>query len=198
VLPSRAQLDAFLGSSAVTADFETYSIQPDKFVGIGAPLDSQRIVNGQGPGLVPPGVAIAERTELQWYGTTVFGGNSKRLGFSSGSPYTITFNPPIVAFGVDLLSLPNHGDTVNIEVYSGPGRIGSFDSPLVDDPQRPTFVGFRSPSFLKISSVFISTFEGGPILDNLTFGRVPEPTTAMITAVGVAMLHSLRRRRKCI
>jgi len=197
-LTTRAQLEAILGSTAVTEDFESYAISPNAFDGFSSPLDSTTAIRGQGPGLVIPGFRVrTEVGELQWYGTTVFGGNSKRLSFSSGQYMFVHFTRPVTAFGVDLLSLEGYSGRALIELFApGPGDklIGSFDSEVVNNAQTPTFVGYAEPAGIGIFT--ISTFVGGPTLDNLTFQGVPEPGGMALVLTPVAGLSMAFRRKR--
>jgi hypothetical protein len=183
-LNSRAELEAVLGDSAVTETFETFQVPPNPLgmAGFFGPLTSNSIVRGQGPGLVKPGISFQVPSELQWYDTTAFGGNSKRLSFSSGDAYNISFDPPVHAFGIDFTAIPMTSGSSSLYVYDTTGdTVGRFEYGTVNDPQTPTFVGFAHPD--GIGGIGILTFGGGPILDNFTFGRVPEPSGISIAAL---------------
>jgi hypothetical protein len=195
VVPTRAQLNALLGGGGKTENFEKFSVPDNNFIEFSSPLDSTSIKNGQGPGLVVPGIRFAINPGgLQVYGTHVFGGNSQRLSFSATSAYLNTFNPPVTAFGLDLLALQGFSGSPQIAIYDAAHSfLGSFPVGTVGDPIMPTFFGFQHAG--GISEFDITVFGGGPILDNVTFGNaVPEPATFPL--ILVTTLASLAARRR--
>jgi hypothetical protein len=198
IVPSREALIALLGDKVVTETYEANSVAADTFAEFDGPLDSTSTPNGQGPGIVEPGIRFnVFPGSLQIYGETVFGGNSQRLSFSATSVYHITLDPPVTAFGLDMLSLPGYSGEPSISVYD-PNDIflGSFPVGVVNHPQNPTFFGFQNAG--GISRFDITVFTGGPILDNVTFERiVPEPDTILLfTAASFALLVGARRSRE--
>ena len=87
IVPDRATLDGILGGSAVTEDFESFSVAFGSADSLDvASLDAFTIANGQGPGLVQPGATYWDpsATQLQWNGDTYFGLESQTL-LSNGS-----------------------------------------------------------------------------------------------------------------
>jgi hypothetical protein len=192
-LSSRAELNNVLGPFAVHEDFETYEIAPYTFEGFSSPLNANTIARGQGPGLVKQGIQFANQNELQWYGTTVFGGNSKRLSYSSGSQWDVLFTPPVTAFGVDLLSLETLSGITSISIINSADQVvEQFHSGNINSPRDPTFVGYAYPAGIR--RITLGTYVGGPVFDNFTFGRVPEPSS--FTAASAALLALLTRRRQ--
>lgn len=195
VLSSRSDLSDLLGNAAVTEGFELFSLPPESFREFAGSLDASTTLLGQGPGLVVPGVrfSVYPIGQLQWYGTTLFGGDSQRLSFSLTIQYRIEFSPPVSAFGIDLGALPGHNNKSQFSVYNRQQMlVGMFDSADIDDPIDTTFAGF---AFLPgISKVEFSAFAGGPIIDNVTFGRVPEPTSAALLLACAMFARRIRHR----
>ena len=196
-LDSRSQLDAILGTASVTENFEAFEVPTNNELGyfnFFGPLTSNSVIQGQGPGLVVSGISIRTNSQLQWYNTAALGGNSKRLGFTSGQAYLIDFSTPVSAFGFDFTAVPTTSGSSSMYVYDTKGdTVGQFQYALVNNPLVPTFAGFSHPD--GISGVEIFTFQGGPILDNFTFGRVPEPSALILATVGSVIVLSSRRRK---
>jgi hypothetical protein len=193
-LNTRAELDAALGPTAVSADFETYQIAPLVAEGADGPLTSSTVFRGQGPGLVPPGISIDHVSNLQWIGVGFREATSQRLGFSSLSPWTISFTPPTKAFGAELFASPGRVGVPSVEIFDGNDQlIASFFTDVVASPTDPVFFGYVHD--LGIGRVQLGSFVGGPSLDNLTFARVPEPSAASAALVAAVVGLAVRRRR---
>lgn len=196
VVPTRVELAQLLGPAAVTEDFQSFAVPASEFREFEGSLDSAAVKLGQGPGLVEPGIRfnVYPIGQLQWYGTQVFGGDSQRLSFSLTDAYGIDFSPPVRGAGLDLTSLEMLSGTANVRVFDNQGsQIAHFASSPIASPTEGTFVGYFHAD--GISRIEITTFEGGPILDDLIFAPVAEPTAGTL-ALGLAgVVQRVARRR---
>jgi hypothetical protein len=184
LVADRLTLDLILGASAVTENFEGIALPPSGQLDLGPVLNSSTVHLGHGPGLVIPGVTFRTPTDTQIYSPAFSGGDSQRLGYSSGSPFRFQFSPPARAVGIDLFVLRENGGNPPVEVYDVNGvKLLQSHVGMVTSQTQPTFFGFESTA--GIGEVLIGTFIGGPSFDNVTFGAAPEPS-AILLGVGFA------------
>ena len=197
LIADRATLDALLGPTAVTEDFERFQIGFGDAVNLDvATLDSSTIANGQGPGLVVPGVRFVSSSQLQWNGPGWFGQPSKDLLSNSGdSTLLVDFTAATSAFGLELLSFTGFPDTAMVTIYASDDAtvLATFSG----IPVAGEFFGFTDPGGIG-GARLTGVFPWSPIIDNLEFGRVtavPEPSSLLMTTGGILGLALLRRRR---
>ena len=190
LIANRASLTALLGTAGHTEDFERFNVPAnnafilrDSSGNMIPNLDSTSIANGQGPGLVLPGITIGTAggfQGLQWNGAGYFGQPSKDL-ISMVPGITITFDHPVTAFGLDLL-------TFSGELSSG-AAIGIFDrtvgiergefwgisvpSAPPDQQVSPVFFGYYDPAGFNFITIGNTLQLHSIIIDNVTFGGVP-------------------------
>jgi hypothetical protein len=67
LIEDRVALEAILAEDAKTEDFESISLPPNGLLQLGPALNSETIHNGNGPGLVIPGVTFLTQTDTQIY-----------------------------------------------------------------------------------------------------------------------------------
>lgn len=192
----RATVLSILGATAKTEDFENIALPPSGLLQLGSALNSNTVHLGNGPGLVIPGVTYRTPTDTQIYSPAFSGGDSQRLGFSSGSPFTFQFAPPARAVGIDLFILNGNGDNPFVTVFDSHGQqLAGFNMNFINSKTVPTFFGFENSS--GIGEINIGTFIGGPNFDNVTFGAVvPEPASAPLLVIAFAALVLPKRTRK--
>jgi hypothetical protein len=219
-LTNRAQLDSVLGSFAVTENFEKFNVANGNAAPLtdaqGNPiqtLDSTTVANGQGPGLVIPGVTFSTTgfQALQWNGADYFGQPSKNLQAES-KPIRVTFDTRTLAFGLDMTVFQGFPDTANVTIFSADNTTvlatGVFNVPDTTDTNGhviPVFLGYQDESGRGIGSVLIDNVQQtwSINIDNVEFGLggppiIPEPasTTLLGTAVVGISLYAIRRRRQ--
>jgi hypothetical protein len=207
---SRAALQALLGGPGTLEDFEAFSIASGSAVVTGvALLNSTTIVNGQGPGLVVPGVDFTFGTGLlQWDGAGYFGSPSKEIlsGAPAGQPISIDWTAsPVRAFGIDLRAFTGFGATATMLIF-GPDHttlIGTLPGVGLPDSGVPLFVGWEDAGGIgKVSFTQLGQ-PWSPIIDNLEFGgtaSVPEPTALTLLGIGLAGMagYGWRRRKQAV
>lgn len=196
-LTSRADLMTLLGTSAVTDDFEGYSIADGGVVNTQLSyMDNTTVVNGNGPGLIHPGATYSSiRGPFTWIGAGYKGIPSRSIVVWNVGPVApakalgaqdiklffavlVQFANPVVAFGADLLRFDVVG-IVTVEIYDV--FQNQIDELFIDIPDIgvPSFAGYSYPD--GIGAVVIKNTKIGttysPTIDNLTYGfGAPVPT----------------------
>jgi hypothetical protein len=202
IVLTRPALQVILGGPGTLEDFESYNIGVGNAVVLNTSvLNNATIANGQGPGLVIPGVTFTDGSNLQWDGAGYYGSPSKEI-LGNGQPLAINFSAPTIAFGVDLREFLGYPDVARVDVYAPDDTtlIGSIPGIVQSGTGVPVFAGWEDAG--GIGRVVISgvNYNWTPIIDNLEFGRstsgVPELSSALVWAMmtvgGVAV--AWRRR----
>lgn len=196
---TRAQLNTILGGGGTTDNFETYTGLGSGAVNLGIThLDSTTVVNGQGPGLVNSGASYDSvgNNGLQWNGAGYFGQTSQDF-LSNNQTLKITYSGFVQAMGVDLSTFAGYGDTFTITVYNAAGaQLGQVQIVDSGTSGMSEFFGWQSSG--GIASVTFSDAVHGwsPIIDNHTYGAVPEPASMLALALGAVGLVARRRKNR--
>ena len=199
VIADRATLDALLGASEVTENFEAFSIAPggSTFLGITS-LNAGTTTLGQGPGLVVPGVQFGSPTNLQWNGAGYFGQPSKDiLGYN---PLAINFAIPTNAFGLDLLAFKGYPETATVTIYGADdiSEIAKISGIGLPSSASPIFFGYSDNSGIGKVLLEQQPDRWSPIIDNLSFGTptpIPEPATMLLLGSGLIGLGVYWRKK---
>jgi hypothetical protein len=201
VIADRTTLNSILGASAVTADFEGFSVASGNATNVSGvtQLDNGTLVNGQGPALVPAGVTIIfpGGGNLQWNGAGYYSAPSREILTNVNNAIEIQFTTAAKAFGVDLRAFAGYTETVTATVYAADKTtVLSTNSSLSPSSSGTAlFYGYQSVSGIG-KVVFSQTPNNwSPIIDNLTFAAIPEPATVSLLAGGLLLLAGHRRRR---
>lgn len=200
VIPDRTTLNSIVGASGKTVDFETFSIGSGGATSAGvAVLDFNTIASGQGPNLVLAGVTFSVPAgNIQWDGINYYSSPSREiLGNASNSTLTITFTNPTKAFGLDLRAFNGLGATASATVYGSDNTTVLSTIPGINLPSSgaPVFFGYQSASGIGKVVLTQNNYGWSPIIDNLTFVPIPEPSVAQLLTGGLALLVLIRRRR---
>lgn len=198
VVPDRTTLNTLLGASAVTEGFENYSVTSGSAVELGADLNSTTVVNGQGPGLVLPGLDFAApASNIQLDGANYYSAPSNEI-LSNATTLTIGFSSPQHAFGLDLRDFSGFSLTGSVTVYATDNTTVLDTYTGIGVTGTPTFFGYENSA--GIGSVSLTSGSGwSPIIDNVEFGSVaatPEPSTMVMLLAGLGALVAARKRRK--
>jgi hypothetical protein len=192
-IADRATLQAMLGINAKTETFENISLPPNGLLQLGDNLNSSSVHLGYGPGLVIPGVSFRNRSDVQIYSSTFSGGTSKYVGYSSGD-FWIEFSPPVLAIGMDVYSFAGYSGSTHVNIVDPNDiTVGDFVVSGISGATVPKFLGFENAG--RISKVLFSTFTGGPILDNVTFG-IPVPEPASVCLISAAVVSAILCRNR--
>lgn len=200
IVPDRSTLDSILaGYGPLTENFEAINLPPD--VGqVGPPVLSSNIsYYGFGSGLVVPGVTFSSiGGVLQWNSEGYFGQPSKDIN-SSSTTLQINFTAPTPAFGLDLLVFAGFGDDANVSVYGADDAtlLASFSGISLSDPSSPVFFGYQDASGIGMVQIQGTDHSWSPLIDNLTFAVVPEPSATALLALAFSLAAmGVRQRMK--
>lgn len=198
VIANRATLNALLLSST-TDDFEPYS------VGVGgadvmnsSTLDSTSIINGQGPGLVNPGARYSEPggLNLQWNGDTYFGLTTKTiLANGATGAFRIDYAGATQAMGLDAENFSGFGYTGSMEIWNGGTLVDTLNFNMSGNSGEFKFLGYQNNAGITHVIISSPTYSWSPIIDDHTYGVVPEPATMIALGAGLAAFAARRRRK---
>ena len=159
--------------------FEAFNIANGTAIRVDCPvLDSSAICNGQGPGLVLPGVSYVFTTSGQWDGAGYFGSTSKEI-LSSDSPFTINFTPAVTIFGVNLRAYTGYPATATVTVY-GPDDttvIGTLSNVYLGSAGVALRVGWQNSTGIGKVVLAQTGQLFSPIIDDLEFGAATATLT---------------------
>ena len=198
VILSRADLVNALGGAAATEDFESWNgtvLTPGGW----SSLDSSTIVEGQGPGIVNDGLRFTninsnrELNELQLDRRSEYGITSGAL-LAEGGTLVINFLGPVTHAGLDFFQFRGWQDTATVRVYGSDDTSMIYDSSGLAAPNAPssTFFAYTDAAGIGRITIQSTSYGWSPLIDDLTYGVVPEPATLSLLALGGLAL--LRRR----
>ena len=194
VIPDRATLNALLVSST-TDDFETFNIADGTATGLDVfSLDSTTIANGQGPGLVNPGATYIDSNSdrLQWNGHTYFELNTKTIIVPGD--FLITYQSVPQAMGIDAKPFEGFPFSGAMEIYDGATLLHTINFNMAGTAGEIKFLGYQNAAGITHVVLKDLTDPFSPIIDDHTYGLVPEP--ASLTVLGLGALALLRRRKR--
>lgn len=202
VISTRSDLTTQLGVNAITEDFESWSgivLSPSGF----ATLNSSTIVNEQGPGIVNSGLLFSninsnrDWNELQLDRRTEYGISSGAL-LAEGGTLVMDFSSPLSHFGLDLFQFAGFSDSATVRVYASDDISLLYSGGFLSAPDAPTgtFFGYSDASGIGRVTLRSTSQVWSPLIDNLTYGTVPEPSSfAVFAPFGFALAALTKRRR---
>ena len=212
LVADRSTLAGILGASAYTETFEEYSVTAGSATGsvIGV-LDNTTVANGQGPGLVGPGISFSAANPgtgeyAQWDAAGYYGAPSTELLFGNSGTNTntlnINFSQPQAAFGLDVRDFSGFTANLTISVYSTGGTLLYTSPTPYALTGTPIFVGYQSTTGIgSVSLTDTGTYDTWtPIIDNVEFTPIPEPSTVALFVMGLGVIggYGVRRRLRRI
>lgn len=195
LVADRPTLNGLLGSSGYTETFGGFTLTPGTAMSFGGvnSFDFTSIVDSQGPNLVQQGVTYSGTT-LQWNAPGYYNAVSNEILFNGGS-ITLTFATPTPAFGVDVRDFSGYSNSMTVTIYA-PNDVtvlNSFSGINITDPA--IFFGYQDPG-----GIGMVTFTNGggwsPIITNLTFTPIPEPSSVALIACGLVMMLAVSMQRR--
>lgn len=184
VISSRFILAAQLGQAAVIEDFESYIFPDEAAIRVGVMVDEDSIIEGQGPGLVKPGVRfIAPDAEfatwrgLQWDRQFSYGLTSAAM--VTDGLLVADFTVPVTHVGFDMFWF-NIGTPLTtpstVQIYATDDTTLLYSTNIFE-PFAPDFHFFGYSDTRGIGKIVLFRDEApfisvSPIIDNLIFGYV--------------------------
>jgi hypothetical protein len=202
VVADRTTLNSILGASAVTADFEGFSIATGGAVDVSGvtQLDNGTLVNGQGPALVPAGVTFLfpGGGNLQWNDNGYYSAPSREILTNVNNAIEIQFTNATKAFGIDLRAFSGYTETITATVYGADKTTVLSTIPNLSPSSAGTalFFGYQSASGIGKVTFSQTPNNWSPIIDNLTFAPIPELPPHVLLGGGLVIV-AMARRRTC-
>jgi hypothetical protein len=196
----RVTLQSLLGGPGALENFELFNpgITGASVLDC-ALLTSASTCQGQGPGLVQPGLTFSGAGSLQWNDAAYYGAPSREL-LSNGAALNIDFASPVTAAGFDLRAFAGYAATASIEIYASDDttQIGSIPTIVLANDGFPVFAGWQDAAGIGRIVVSQPQYGWSPMIDNLEYRAAatatPEPASAAPLGAGIA-LAAWRRRR---
>lgn len=200
VVIDRNALNLILGGLAVAENFEAYQVatgNAELFSGVNTftalTTLTQSPTNIQGPGLVTSGVTFSG-TNLQWNAVNYYGAPSDEILFN-GNTLTVDFATPTVAFGVDLRDFVGFSASAVVTVFAANNTTVLYTTTL-NLIGVPVFFGFQDAGGIGRVTFMNQSQSWSPIIDNLAFSAIPEPSVVVLLGLGLAAgLLALGRTR---
>ena len=192
VVASRVALQGIMGGPGTLETFNGFSIRNGDSLEISCnPLSSTATCNGQGPGLIVPGIEISQATyRVIWNGTGYFAATTSRTirGFSAalGGQLDISFAQSQRAVGFDLAAVAFFPDVGTVSFF-GPDQttlLGTISAITLPASGAFSFAGWADAGGIGRVTLAGSAYNWSPLLDNLEFAAVsvPEPTSLALLA----------------
>ncbi len=200
-IASRTALQTLLGGGGTIEDFEAFSFPSlSSYILTCTTLTSASVCNGQGPGLVQPGLTFSAPDELQWNDAGYVGAASREI-LANSTIFVIDFATAPAAVGVDLRAYTGYGDTAQMDVYGADDStlLGSITGIVLSTSGIPVFAGWQDAGGIGKFVLTPTIQEWSPIIDNLEYGaiaEVPEPASAALLGLGLAVLALRRPKRR--
>jgi hypothetical protein len=177
--PAICQTRGSAGGPLTIEDFQTFNVANGTAMVLDCPvLDSTAICNNQGPGLVVEGVGFTFNESGQWDGAGYYGAPSKEI-LSNTSPLTISFEPAVTIFDVNMRAYTGYPATATVTVY-GPDDttvIGTLSNVYLGSAGVALRVGWQDDTGIgKVVLAQTGQFFS-PIIDDLEFGAATATLT---------------------
>lgn len=187
----RTTLNGILGGSAYTETFSGYPLSSGSALYFPAitTLNSTTLINSYGPGLVGPGVTFSDPADpgagLQWDNTGYFTAASPEVLFNQGHSITITFAVPTIAFGADVRDF--NSNTMTATIFGADHTTVLATLSGINLSSNSVFLGYQASG--GIGQVTLTeTGSWSPLVSNLTFAAVPEPSPGLLLGSGTLFL----------
>lgn len=199
VVIDRVTLNAILGGLAVSENFEAFQIAAGgatalnvNTLGVSTLVTFNSVI--QGPGLVAPGVTFSG-SNLQWNAQNYYAAPSREILFN-GPSITLDFATPTSAFGVDVRNFSGYGSTMSVTVFAANGTTVLYTATGLALGGTPIFFGYQNTGGIGRVTFTAAGSSWSPILDNLTFSAIPEPSVTALMLAGLGVITLAWRRRR--
>jgi hypothetical protein len=209
-ITSASELATFLGAPGIIYSFSGFSV-PDatSFAVDCTEVTLTSICDGQGPGLVPQGLAFTFGSGGgQWDGLGYDGSTSEEIlsGSSPSTLLTISFITPANGFALDLRAFPGYPATAMVTVFALDDTtvIGTISGINLPSTGASVFEGWDDSSGIGKVELTQTGEDWSPIVDFLEYGIkrtstegvVPEPGPLVCVGLGLAAIAIRRLRRR--
>ena len=194
---SRGALQGLIGGPGTVEDFEAYAVSAGGadalFCNTGNTLHAGSICNGQGPGLVNANLVLSAPQSLQWDGAGYYGAPSKE--FVAFQPLTVDFVSAVGAFGLDLRAFVGFPADATMSVFAADDvtLLGIVSGIVLGTNGVPVFAGWEDAAGIGRFALTQTNHSWSPLVDNIEWGQVPEPTSLALVLLGL-IGFALRRR----
>lgn len=204
LIADRVSLQAQLGVAAVNEDFESWTSDIINESSLQV-LDADTVVAGNGPGIVNPGLRfenidihrdssylqLDRRGQYNIPSGSLLGGNGGLL---------IDFLSPVSHAGFDFFQFSGYADSATVRVFAADDVTEIYVTPLtLDAPDAPasTFFGYADPGGIGSIQIESTGQNWSPLIDDLTYGNIPEPGSACLLGLGSLVIGCGKRGRRC-
>ena len=97
--------------------------------------------------------------------------------------------------GLDAKDYAGYGYAGKMDVYNGASLLGTINFNLAGNAGESDFLGWQNAGGITRVVVSSPTYGWSPIIDDHTYGVIPEPTTPSLLALGLLALVHRRRAR---
>ena len=172
-VPNRATLQTLIGGIGTLESFEAYNVPNGGAEGLITPtVTSTTVVNGQGPGLVVPGIILScSSGQQQWNGNGYFSLSTRTyLGYPANT-LVVDFAPAVGAFGVDLTAFNGFAYTAEVKVFATDDTTVLFTQTLaVPNAPSKIFFGYQEAAGIGKVELRDQIHAWTAIIDDLEFG----------------------------